>query len=415
MQRRSFLSTGLAAGIGISSVAQESLAMAQEAPAVKLPAEHATAEKPASVLAGPAVVSGPAAESITVLQPVRGPAAGFLEFAVGEQEFQRVHAETNGLLPLEQHVLKFRLPPLPTGKSIQYRVTARSIEFKNAYNIVQGTPETSAARLFRTLDPAASATKFIVWNDTHENLETIRSLHKLTHDYEPEFLLWNGDQTNDVYEREKMTNQYLSPDGLELAGKWPLAYARGNHDVRGPAARHLPEFTGTPDDRFYYGFRSGPLAALVMDTGEDKPDDHPVFAGLAGFAPMRERQTQWLEATIREPWFKEAPYRVLFCHIPLWWKDEKSNPGYYLFARPCREAWQALLVEGKVQLIVSGHTHQASWLPAGDARPIPQLVGGGPRPNIATIMEGTADTKELKLVMRSLAGKVLQEVRVPAV
>jgi hypothetical protein len=409
MQRRSFLSTGLVAGLGISATASSLAAAPGEAN------DSQESQRPASVFAGPAVVSGPAAESITILQPVRGPAAGFLEYAVGEgSDFERIVAEQAGLLPLESFVLKFRLPPLPAGQPVRYRVTARTIEFKNAYNIVQGKPETSASQTFRTLDPAARETKFIVWNDTHENLETIRALHQQTHEYRPDFLLWNGDQTNDVYDQAKMTNQYLAPAGLELAGQWPLAYARGNHDVRGPAARHLPEFTGTPDDRFYYGFRSGPLAALVMDTGEDKPDDHPVFAGLAGFAAMRERQTKWLAATIREPWFQQAPFRVLFCHIPLWWTDETSNPGYFLFAKPCREAWLPLLVAGKVQLVVSGHTHRATWLPSGADRPIPQLIGGGPRPTGATIMHGTANAQKLQLHMRSLTGETLQEMTIAA-
>ena len=35
--------------------------------------------------------------------------------------------------------------------------------------------------------------------------------------------------------------------------------------------------------QFYYAFRSGPLAALVMDTGEDKPDDSPHFGGMVAF------------------------------------------------------------------------------------------------------------------------------------
>ncbi|WP_425615322.1 metallophosphoesterase [Anatilimnocola sp. NA78] len=403
MQRRSFLSTSLAAGIGISATTNLQPTAAAPKP-----------DEPEVVLIGRPVVSGPAAESITILQGVFGPVAGYLEFAIGDGEFQRVDAESNGLLPLEQYALKFRLPPLPAGKEVKYRITARSIEFKNAYNIVQGPVEVSETYSFRTLDPAAGETRFLIWNDTHENQETIRALHKVTSDKAPDFLLWNGDQTNDVYDPLKMTNQYLSPSGLDVAARWPLAYARGNHDVRGPAARHLPEFTGTPDDRFYYGFRSGPLAALVMDTGEDKPDDHPVFAGLAGFAAMRERQTKWLASTIREDWFRSAPYRILFCHIPLWWTDETSNPGYFLFAKPCREAWLPLLKEGKIQLVVSGHTHRATWLPAGDDRPIGQLIGGGPKLSAATIIEGNANGKELILSMRSLDGKVLQEVKIPA-
>jgi len=402
MRRRSFLSTTLAAGLGATAVAHAQTVSTEDEAKLK------------SVLNGQPVVSGPAADALTILQPVNGPAAGFLEFAIGDGVFQRVAAEESGLLPLQEYVLKFRLPALPAGKEVKYRVTARSVEFKNAYNIVQGTAEITETLAFRTLDPAASETRFLVWNDTHENLETIRSLHKQTREYRPDFLLWNGDQTNDIYDQAKMTNQYLSPGGLDIAARWPLAYARGNHDVRGPAARHLPEFTGTPDDRFYYGFRSGPLAALVMDTGEDKPDDHPVFAGLAGFAAMRERQTKWLANTIREDWFRSAPYRILFCHIPLWWTDETSNPGYWLFAKPCREAWLPLLEEAKIQLVVSGHTHRASWLPAGGDRPIGQLIGGGPKLSAATIIEGTANAKELVFTMRSLDGKVVQEVKIPA-
>src|SRR6185503_9374510 len=124
---------------------------------------------------------------------------------------------------------------------------------------------------------AADTTHFAVWNDTHENSETLQSLHRLTAALRPDFLLWNGDQSNDVHFERDMARQFLMPEGLRIAESRPLAYVRGNHDVRGPAAQSLADFTGTPDDRFYYGFRSGPLAALVMDTGEDKPDDSPYF------------------------------------------------------------------------------------------------------------------------------------------
>lgn len=402
MRRRSFLSTSLAAGLGAAVTSPQNGSAAEDAPA------------PQGVLAGPPVVSGPAPETLTILQPVHGPATGHLELAIGEADFQRVDAEAFGLLPLERYTLKFRLPPLPPGQTIRYRVTARPITFHNAYKIEPGESETTAERSFRTLDPTASETRFVVWNDTHENLETIRTLQQQTDRAEPDFLLWNGDQTNDIYDPAKMTNQYLAPAGLEISACWPLAYVRGNHDVRGPAARHLPEFTGTPDDRFYYAFRSGPMAALVMDTGEDKPDDHPVFAGLAGFSALRQRQRRWLAETIRQPWFQTATYRVLFCHIPLWWTDEVSDPGYWLYAKPCREAWLPLLEEAGIQLVISGHTHRATWMPASKTQPIPQLIGGGPRPEIATIMEGTATAQQLTLVTKTLEGKVVHEVTIPA-
>ncbi len=187
---------------------------------------------------------------MTILQAVNGPATGFAEIRVrqdeagGEGEWQRVDAESAGLLPYDSHVLKFRLPALPAGVRVDYRVSATAIDFQNAYKIVRGETESSSQRTFRTLAPQRATTRFAIWNDTHENQETIAALHHRTLDAAPDFVLWNGDQTNDVYDEAKMANQYLCPGGLAIADQWPLAYARGNHDVRGPAARSLSKFTG---------------------------------------------------------------------------------------------------------------------------------------------------------------------------
>jgi len=399
MQRRHFLSRSIATGVSLSAM-----------PAVVQAAAEAGAGPAPSILAGSPVVSGPDPRSLVVLQPVSGPATGFVELSVNNEPFRRIDAESDGLLPYAAHVLKFRLPELPAGTEVKYRVSVAPIQFQNAYKIQRGEAVPSSTEGFRTLDPAAKETRFAIWNDTHENQETIAGVHRLTADFKPDFLLWNGDQTNDIYDPAKMSNQYLAPGGLAIAANWPLAYARGNHDVRGPAARHLPEFTGTPGDRFYYAFRSGPVAALVMDTGEDKVDEHPVFGGLAAFAAMRERQARWLAKIVQEPFFRAAPYKLLFCHIPLFWIRESSKEGPWSSADLCRDAWLPLLKEAGVQLIVSGHTHQHAWLPAGAERPIGQLIGGGPKPPQATFTEGVATAERLAITMRNLQGGVLHSV-----
>ncbi len=407
MRRRTFLAASLAvAGLKSSGDSNAS---------EKAPSANSADPSERPVLSGSPVVSGPAPEALTVLQTLAGPASGFLEYAVDGESFERVDAECGGLLPFEPHVLKFRLPALPGGREVRYRVTARAVSWQPVRQfihgkIVAGEPEVSVERAFRTLNPDAAETRFVVWNDTHENAATLNALAELTAAQRPDFLLWNGDQTNDVHDESEIAGQVLSPAGVELASSWPLAYVRGNHDLRGPAARSLPAFTGTPDDRFYYGFRSGPLAALVMDTGEDKPDEHPVFAGLAAFAQFRQRQTKWLEATVREPWFREAPFRVLFCHIPLWWIKDRRDIDYWEFSKVCREAWAPLLAEADVKLVISGHTHDHAWLPAGPQQPLGQLIGGGPQPQHATIIEGLATRERLTITTRNLAGKELHSL-----
>ncbi|MCB1097542.1 MAG: metallophosphoesterase [Verrucomicrobiae bacterium] len=370
-------------------------------------------------LGGAPVITGPAPEHMVILQPLRRPATGFVEFAVGDAEFQRVDADVGGLHPYESHVLKFRLPPLPTGKAVRYRVTLRSIDWVRVKQwvhgkIVAGDPEPGVERTFRTLDPGAATSSFVVWNDTHENSETLKALHESTSALNPDFLLWNGDQTNDVHFESEMAGQYLAPEGLPITDRWPLAYVRGNHDLRGPAARKLPSFTGTPDDRFYYSFRSGPLAALVMDTGEDKPDDSPYFAGLAAFKRMRQRQADWLKATITQPWFREAPFRILFCHIPLWWVRDRTDIDWWEFSKVCRDAWAPTLQEAGVELVISGHTHSHTWMPASPEQPLAQLIGGGPQPHQATLIHGIATSDRLSLKMQKLDGTLLQEIVLPA-
>ena len=407
MQRREFLATGTAGLYLSSQLSASSVSAAEE----KIRGADAG---PESVFFGHPVLSGPAPESLTILQAVNGPASGFLEIAIGDQPFQRIDHEAHGLLPYDENVLKFVLPPIPAHETLRYRIAARKIHFVTDYKIVQGPVESTPIQTAKTLNPAASTTRFVVWNDTHERQSTIQQLQQQTAAIEPDFLMWNGDQTNNVHDPRIMREQYLSPGQLEISARWPLAYARGNHDVRGPAARLVDRFTGTPEDRFYYAFRSGPVAALVMDTGEDKPDDRDVFAGLAAFEPMRRRQQAWLKQIIEEPWFKSAPFRILFCHIPLWWYEDTSKYDFWFCSEVCREAWLPLLVRGGVQLVISGHTHRATWLPQNAEQPIGQLIGGGPEPERATLIDGQCDGKSLRLKCQFLNGKIAYETRIDA-
>ena len=395
------------------------VALADEKTAEKAADKFTAGSEPGPVFAGSPVVCGPASDAITILHPLARHATGWIEYAVENGPFQRVDSLTAGLMPLDPHVLKFRLPPLPAGKKIRYRITARSVgwiqvrEFFHG-QVIPGEPETSPEYSFRTIAANADETQFVVWNDTHENSETLHALHKMTQEAKPDFLLWNGDQSNDVHFEEKMAGQYLIPEGLAIADRWPLAYVRGNHDVRGPAARSLPRFTGAPDDRYYYGFRSGPVAALVMDTGEDKPDDNMWLGGITNFAAMRREQTKWLASTVQETWFSKAPFRILFCHIPFWFLGVDPNAIVGVCSKPCRDEWSPILQKAGVHVVISGHTHDFAWMPAKEGQSLNQLIGGGPVPKYATIIYGSATRERLHLTMKKLDGTIVADVQLNA-
>ena len=81
-----------------------------------------------------------------------------------------------------------------------------------------------------------------------------------------------------------------------------------------------------------------------------------------GTASLRAEQARWLREITQRPDLRDAPYRVVFCHIPLRWKDESPQDyaasGFDRHSGRSRAAWHDTLVAWKAQVILSGHTHR---------------------------------------------------------
>jgi predicted phosphodiesterase len=360
------------------------------------------------------VLTNPSPDGCTVTIAVNLPATGWVEYGPTESLGQRATGNINGLHPYRQRVLSFRITGLTPGQMCYYRVHAVAIDFSQAYSIHRGAQISSEIRSFRTLDPAAKQASFTVWNDTHENETTLNALMDSLRKSPTDFLMWNGDVCNHLDEEEQIIRQYINSAGRAFADQTPVFFNRGNHDVRGKVARQLAQYVPGPGNSCYYSFRHGPVAAIVMDTGEDKPDDSPAYAGLCGFAEYRTEQQKWLERAIEDPLFKSAPYRIAFLHIPLVWENPVSDNWKRMYGATrgwvCDDGyakWHDLLVRAKIQLVISGHTHKYALFKPNDQRPYAQLIGGGPKPEAATTITGNADEKSLNIVMRDLAGKEL--------
>jgi predicted phosphodiesterase len=395
MKRREFLGTLTAGALGGSlSHAQTAIAPAESVPAAS------------RLTRTPLVLMAPRLDGVEAVWAVNKLCKGRIEWEAEGGESGVAATDNFGFVPQGGKILRVRLAGLKPGT--KYRVRSITVAADDARE------ETSPWKEFRPLNAQAAGTSFVVWNDTHVNNETIRKLHEVTPD--ADFLLWNGDTCNDWTSEELLIPTLLHPGECDISKGRPLFVTWGNHDVRGPHAFQMPELIATPNGRPFHAFRSGPVACVCLHTGEDKPDSHPSFRGRVAFDSLRREQAEWLASTIQHPEFRDAPYRIVFCHIPLRGLDESPQDyekgGFDRHSGRSRAVWNEALVKWKVQLIVSGHTHRHTWLPATNEFPYGQMIGGGPSPRAATWMQGSADASRLQLVVRDLSGKVLHEVNV---
>lgn len=376
--------------------------------AVALGAEDGAALVP--LMATPAVVMAPRADGMEVVWAVSRLCRGWVEYRE-QGEVRKFAADEFGMVPQGEKILRVRVSGLKPGAKGELRAVVESCDAAKQREEGPWKPVT-------TLDPAAPATRFVVWNDTHEHHDTIRKLHEVTPS--ADFLLWNGDTCNDWHQEAWLVPTLLHPAKQDVTAGRPLLLTWGNHDVRGKWAFKVREMMATPSGRPFYAFRSGPVAVISLHTGEDKPDDHPSFGGRVAFESLRREQAEWLAQVTRAPGICDAPYRIVFCHIPLRWTEEApetpyASGGYDAFARSSRAAWHDALAAWGAQVVISGHTHEDAWIPSNEKFPYAQLVSGGPKFNAARWIEGTADADGLKLVMRDLTGGVVHEVKLPRV
>lgn len=357
----------------------------------------------------------PTADGATVIWPVAGPSLGWVEYGLKGQEGTGLleRGDRFGFIPHGNQVLRVRLRGLQPGATYWYRTHTQTLEKPDSSALGR---EVRAGQVYELTvpNPSAAETRFAIWNDTHDHPDTLARLGELTRSEPADFLLWNGDVSNNINTEAMIPGLYLRPrGGVDLAKGPAILFNRGNHDVRGAAAHCLPGYVDYPEGRPYYSFRSGPVGGILLDTGEDKPDDHPSFLGLVDFASLIAEQARWLEQEIEKPHLKDAPYRVVFCHIPLRWRDESpqdySKSGFDRYSRRGRDAWQPAIVRWGAQIVVSGHTHQPYHMPATSDFPYEQLIGGGPKLDTnARLIRVHAD--ERSLTFRTIDAKDGREV-----
>ncbi|MGF1925379.1 MAG: metallophosphoesterase family protein, partial [Bacteroidia bacterium] len=139
---------------------------------------------------------------------------------------------------------------------------------------------------------------------------------------------------------------------------------------------------------------------VILDTGEDKPDSEAVYAGIVDFDNYRVEQATRLSEEINSKAFKRATFRVVMMHIPPRFSGDWHGPKH------CTELFDPLLNKGKVDLVLSGHTHKyAIHQPNPKLNSYPLIIGGGPAEGKRTLTKIIIDKQMLKVQLLDDLGR----------
>lgn len=409
-------------------------------------ASAAKAEAPAEktkLIASAPMLQNAAETSMGVAFAVTADASGWVDCSTSPDlaDAVRYWSGGTGLMTVDDKVALVRLTGLRPATRYYYRIGADRIDYRHGYAMKNLGPETDGKiRSFTTLGAAATGS-FCVINDTHDRKPTLDLLLTKLEELKPAAVLWNGDATNVTETEEHAIEMFLHTHEKhpEYASRTPYMFVNGNHDLRGRFARNMEDLLMFRDPAERSGEfhelgrnfvqRLGDTALIGLDTGEDKLDTNPYFAGIFRMKAYRELQTRWLAEAIETPAVKTAKFKVAFCHIPLHDDRPDANPGdlapndtapgyrsnYAAWQRTCARLWGPLFARAGVQLVVTAHQHRFRYDAPTATRPWAQIVGGGcelegPEQRFPTVIEGrTVDGRLVVTVHDVRHGRVAGE------
>jgi acid phosphatase type 7 len=255
---------------------------------------------------------------------------------------------------------------LEPGHTYQYRVVSRRVVALRPYWPDRGLAVKGAPGHFTTLDPARDTARFAAITDTHENVPRIRTLLANVRTSPVDFLVHLGDSVNYAVSEQQLKDVFLAPAAEALGGATPMFYVRGNHEYRGPFARALGPYLHAQDGRYDFVRDDGPLHLIAIDTGEDKPDDTNVYAGLNDLRDYRRQGLARFGAALADARTRSAPFTVVLGHQPNWGWTGGDNAQ-----------WTRLANRAKVDLFIAGHVHRFMHIKPGEwGNEFPILVVG---------------------------------------
>jgi predicted phosphodiesterase len=181
---------------------------------------------------------------------------------------------------------------------------------------------------FRTLDPRAEKTQFIVYGDSRSNPKMHASLTAQFAQFKPDFILHTGDLVAKGTDYSLWSREFFTP-AASFLDHVPFFSVIGNHEQDG--TNYLNYFD-LPGNELWYSFDAGPVHVLALDFRFEKP-------GQAQFKFAR-----------KDLLTSRAPWKLVVLHVPVYnIGGHASDWGH--------TAYLPLFHKAKVDMVLAGHSH----------------------------------------------------------
>lgn len=306
-----------------------------------------------------------------IMVPVSAPSLMWVK--IGDKCY---YDESNGIMRSIISVHRICVPMEELDKAKSYTICEREIVERLPYfPTTKDTVETTFN--FRPVVEKETVRAYHI-ADAHNLVDAPVASAKTYGDFD--FLIMNGDIPNHCGEIENLDTIFEIADKV-TGGEKPIVFARGNHDLRGFYAEKMAEYTPSENLNTYYTFRLGSVWGIVLDCGEDKPDEHPEYGFTVACHTFRQRQTEFIKKVIKN---KEIEYaekgiktKLVISHNPFTYLQESP----FDIEKETFGEWAKLLKENvKPDLMISGHLHGVFINYEGEkmdhlGQPCPLLVG----------------------------------------
>lgn len=346
---------------------------------------------------------------VTIVWTVNKPSVGWVELAPDDgthfyqTERPKFFNAKNGIKQTST-VHAVHLKGLKAGTRYRYRVYSQEVLSHVGWRVIYGNVAATSVYgkqplEFQTSDHSRQAVNFAMVNDIHGKSDLLEKLVSHCDLKTTDMFLFNGDMVS-IFNSEKEIFEGFMDKATELfASEIPMYYTRGNHETRGSFATAFQDYFSPKQEHIYYMFRQGPVCFVILDSGEDKPDSDLEYAGITVYDQYRTEQAEWLKGVLESKEYKEAPFKVVVCHIPPF--------GGWHGNEEVAEKFMPLLNNAGVDIMLCAHLHRYIRNDAKEGVRFPIIVNSN-----NTVLKAEADSRALNIKILDTEGKEIDKLTI---